>query len=159
MLWFLLVFSFLFPKDPPDKAIQFMLKNVNELRANGCQCNRDWMPPVGPVKWNSTLFKSAYSHAKEMDRYKFFKHFSRKGENIGQRVESFGYDWLVVGENIGMGQDYFLEVLEEWIESESHCKMLMNPNVDEMAVARKGIYWVQHFGKLKDPRLKYRRRN
>ena len=158
MHWFLLILSLLFSKDPPDKAIEFMLGHVNELRTNGCQCNQDWMPPVGPVKWNSTLFKSAFSHAKEMDRYKFFKHFSRKGKNIGQRVESFGYDWQVVGENIGMGQDYFLEVFEEWIESESHCKMLMNANVNEMAVAKKGIYWVQHFGKDKSQATNRRRR-
>ena len=32
-------------------------------------------------------------------------------------------------------------------QSYSHCVMLMNPKVEEMAVAKYNDYWVQHFGK------------
>ena len=112
------------------------------------------MPPAGEIIWNDTLFLSAMDHAKEMTRYNYFAHFSIRGEDIGQRLDKFGYDWLVAGENLGEGQKSFDEVLNDWQDSYSHCKMLMNPKVNEMAVAYHGRFWVQHFGKKLPPNTK-----
>ena len=44
-------------------------------------------------------------------------------------------------------QKPFREVMGDWVDSPSHCRMLMNPKVEEMGVARHSKYWVQHFGK------------
>jgi len=126
---------------------EVILKEVNKLRAKGCYCGGKYQKPVGPVKWNDTLYRSAMSHAKEMSRYKFFSHYSRDGKDIGQRLTRIGYPWKVVGENIAEGQRKFSQAMVDWIESETHCKMLMDKRVDEMAVARYKRYWVQHFGK------------
>ena len=112
------------------------------------------MPATSPLKWNETLYKSALGHAKEMTRYNFFAHYSINGEDIGERLEDYGYDWQVAGENLGEGQKSFEEVLGDWLDSRSHCKMLMNPKVDEMAVATHGRFWVQHFGKQMPPNSK-----
>ncbi len=133
--------------NPSDRVKTYVLGEVNQLRASGCNCGGEWMEPVRPVKWNNILYKSAKAHAIEMREYDFFAHFSKDGKNIAERIESFGYDWQVVGENIGKGQQNFKEVFVDWIKSETHCKMLMNGNVDEMAVAKVGNYWVQHFGR------------
>ncbi len=128
-----------------------ILKKVNRIRSTGCFCGRRYMPATTPVVWNDTLFLSALGHAKEMTRYNFFAHFSIDGDDIGDRLESYGYDWQVAGENLGEGQKSFDEVLKDWLDSKSHCKMLMNPKVNEMAVATHGRYWVQHFGKKMPP--------
>jgi len=112
------------------------------------------MPSTTPLKWNETLYKSALGHAKEMTRYNFFAHYSIDGDDIGERLEDYGYDWQVAGENLGEGQRSFEEVLRDWLDSRSHCKMLMNPKVDEMAVATHGRFWVQHFGKKMPPNTK-----
>jgi uncharacterized protein YkwD len=112
------------------------------------------MPSTTPLKWNETLYKSALGHAKEMNRYNFFAHYSINGDDIGERLETYGYDWQVAGENLGEGQKSFEEVLSDWLDSRSHCKMLMNPKVDEMAVAAHGRFWVQHFGKQMPPNKK-----
>ncbi|MFT6781079.1 MAG: hypothetical protein ACJA1A_000998 [Saprospiraceae bacterium] len=128
-----------------------MLKKVNRLRSTGCFCGRKYMPATIPLKWNDTLYKSALGHAKEMTRYNFFAHYSIDGDDIGDRLETYGYDWQVAGENLGEGQKSFDEVFQDWLESRSHCKMLMNPKVNEMAVATHGRYWVQHFGKKMPP--------
>ncbi|MBK9735467.1 MAG: hypothetical protein IPO92_11025 [Saprospiraceae bacterium] len=82
-----------------------------------------------------------------MKEYNFFAHFSKDGLDIGARMEKSGYNWMVAGENLGEGQKSFEEVLGDWLKSYSHCTMLMNPRVDEMAVAKVDKYWVQHFGK------------
>ena len=130
-----------------------VLSAVNTLRASGCNCGGEYQPPVGPVRWNKTLYTSARSHAREMHKYNFFSHYSRSGKDIGQRLTAIGYPWQVVGENIAEGQTNFAQAMKDWIKSETHCKMLMDKRVNEMGVARHKKYWVQHFGKqLPKPR-------
>lgn len=132
-----------------------ILNQVNDLRAHGCRCGARLMTPVQPVKWNKTLYRSALAHAKDMSINGYFSHQSKRGEDIGMRLDKYGYAWQVAGENLGEGQRSFKEVLNDWKHSKSHCRMLMNPKVEDMAVARYGKYWVQHFGrKIKSLRSK-----
>lgn len=130
---------------------QKILSKVNEVRTEGCKCGHKNFPAVGPVTWNDQLEYSALLHARDMKRHNYFGHYSKKGKDVGTRVEQIGYRWLVVGENLGEGQRNFDEVLEDWIESPSHCEMMMNPKVTEMGVAKFDRFWVQHFGKPADP--------
>lgn len=132
---------------PSDDYKEMMLNRVNKLRAQGCYCGRQYMKPAKAVVWDDMLYKSALSHAKEMKDKRFFSHFSASGLDIGDRLDGFGYPWQVAGENLGEGQSTFREVMRDWIESPSHCRMLMNPKVEEMGVARHSRFWVQHFGK------------
>ena len=126
---------------------EYILFKVNKLREKGCKCGRKRMNPVGKLVWNNTLEKSALLHAKEMSKYNYFGHRSIQGEDIGDRLDDLGYKWQFVGENLATGQKSFDEAMVDWIKSPSHCKMLMNPNMVEVAVSRYGKYWVQHFGK------------
>ncbi len=136
------------PIKHPDKNQQKdMVDSVNKIRTEGCYCGNRYMPPVQNIDWNMTLYQSALNHAKEMNDFNFFAHFSKEGANIGERLTKIGYNWMVAGENLGEGQESFDEVLTDWLKSYSHCTMLMHPNVKEMAVARVDKYWVQHFGK------------
>ncbi|MFN8319448.1 MAG: CAP domain-containing protein [Saprospiraceae bacterium] len=125
---------------------QLMLDAVNQLRSKGCYCGRRYMPAVPLLRWNDTLYMSAMNHAMEMHDFEFFAHYSKDGKNIGERLDGFEYPWQFAGENLGEGQTSFDEVLGDWLDSKSHCRMLMNPNMKEMAVARYKNYWVQHFG-------------
>lgn len=132
---------------PSDDIKNMMITRVNSLRAEGCYCGKEYMLPAKSVVWEDMLYTSALSHAKEMKRNNFFSHFSASGLDIGDRLDGFGYPWQVAGENLGEGQRSFREVMRDWIDSPSHCRMLMNPKVEEMGVARYSKYWVQHFGK------------
>lgn len=133
---------------------EYVVAKVNRLRATGCYCGKKYMKPTHPIKWDQLLYRSALSHAKDMSRFHYFSHFSKEGKDIGERLDLYGYKWQVAGENLGEGQKNFEEVLHDWIDSKSHCKMLMNPKVEDMAVARFGKYWVQHFGKKLPPGAK-----
>ena len=124
----------------------YILSRVNRVRTRGCKCGSEWMEPVNSVQWNVVLEQTAREHADQMESYDFFSHHSLDGKNIGQRLDEAGYKWRYAGENIAEGQGSFDEVLNDWIESTTHCKMLMNPKMEEMGVARVGRYWVQHFG-------------
>lgn len=158
------VFSLLFLQNPPssgdipsDEIKNYMITKVNNLRARGCKCGSERMKPTTPLKWNDTLYESALSHAKEMNRYNYFAHYSLDGLDIGERLDKVGYKWVVAGENIAEGQKDFDEVLFDWIKSKSHCKMLMNPKVNEMSVAKSGRYWVQHFGRSRSNSVSHNR--
>lgn len=136
---------------PAQNARQeVMLKKINKLRSKGCVCQDRFMPPVAPLEWNSTLMTSALYHAEDMKEKDYFSHYSPTGKDIGDRIDEVGYSWSYCGENLGSGQRTFDEVMRDWIESKTHCMMLMNPEVEEVAVAKAGIYWVQHFGKRFD---------
>lgn len=124
----------------------YMLNKINNIRENGCRCGRKRMRPVARLKWNRTLEYSAYQYAKEMHTYKFFSHHSIDGKDIGERLDDYGYKWQYAGENLAEGQKSFEIALEDWMESKTHCEMLMNPDMTEMGLARYGKYWVNHFG-------------
>ncbi len=156
MKWILYIWAFIVPLQssvdesayPSNYEIRTMLKKVNTIRANGCFCGSEYMPTASPLTWNEVLYKSAKGHAKQMSRYNYFAHYSVDGEDIGDRLDRYGYNWQVAGENLGEGQQSFGEVVADWLDSESHCKMLMSPKIKEMGVANHGRFWVQHMGKL-----------
>jgi uncharacterized protein YkwD len=124
-----------------------MLTTVNKLRQKGCNCSGEYMKPVQPLSWNDVLYQSAMDHALEMEKFDYFSHYSKEGLSIGKRMDNYDYPWHFVGENIGEGQQSFIEVFRDWKNSKSHCKMMMNPKMEEMAIAKHGKFWVQHFGK------------
>lgn len=132
--------------EPPERIRQEVVAKINEVRSKGCMCGKKYYEPVGPVKWDSKLYNSALSHAKDMYENRFFEHYSSQGLNIGQRLDKHDYYWQQAGENLGEGQLTFNEVMRDWIASPTHCQMLMNPKVQDVAVAKYKKYWVQHFG-------------
>jgi uncharacterized protein YkwD len=147
LVWIASLLMNFYTSEPNISSNEYLLERVNEVRSEGCYCGRKYMKPVEPVTWNSTLYSSAMNHAKHMNRYDHFSHYSVDGKNIGERIEAVGYKWHVVGENLAVGQTNFEEVLRDWIRSKEHCVMLMDPRVTEMGIARYRKYWVQHFGK------------
>jgi uncharacterized protein YkwD len=124
-----------------------MLKAVNEIRESGCRCGNQYMKAAAPLTWNDKLEKSARSYAKYLKRTGRFSHHSADGKDVGDRIDATGYNWMLIGENIAEGQQNLAEAIEDWIESPSHCTMIMNPEMTEMGLARIGNHWVQHFGK------------
>ncbi len=129
-----------------ERSRKYILYKVNEIRTNGCRCGGERLKATHKLMWSETLTASARAHATEMDEYNFFGHRSLDGKDIGDRLDDFDYPWQYVGENLAEGQDNFEEALEDWLESDSHCRMIMNPDMKEMGMAKVGKYWVHHFG-------------
>ncbi len=149
------IFSFVFlllpyygQSQPPAEVIDEIITTINDIREEGCTCGRKKMPPVGPVKWNDLLYNTASAHANDMRRNNYFGHISKDGRDVGDRFDEHGYRWQYAGENLGEGQESFPEVVKDWLESPSHCRMIMNGDMTEMGLAKRGKYWVQHFGTL-----------
>lgn len=126
-------------------AFQQMLDDVNALRAEGCRCGNQNMPPVGPLQWNSQMAAAAANHSEDMAREGQLNHTGSDGSNAGTRLERVGYNWQQYGENIASGFTSSSDVLRAWIGSPGHCRNLMGANFTEMGAARKDNYWTQVF--------------
>jgi len=135
-------------------AQEYVIMKINTIRVKGCKCSGKYYKPVGKLSWSKELEKSAFIHAKSMYENDFFSHYSLDGKDIGQRLDDINYKWHYAGENLAEGQKSFDEALHDWIASPTHCRMLMNPNMKEMALSKYGTYWVQHFGKKMPPKTK-----
>lgn len=146
LLFFAVTDSYSQVADTPEVSPQYIIQQINKIRTSGCRCGRKRMPPVKPIQWNGKLYTTASTYAKYMYKHKRFSHISLSGENVGHRMDNIGYIYQYSGENIGSGQENFDQVLIDWLESKSHCEMIMNKDMIDMGVGRYGKYWVQHFG-------------
>ncbi len=152
LLVLLIPFSYSLIAQPSSRDIDLVVAKINMLRSTGYTCGKKYMPPVGPVKWNRQLYYVSKKYAVYMDRYKHFEHKSLDGKDLGDRLDEMGYSWLKIGENLAFGYDNFDEVLEAWKESPSHCTMLLDADVTQMGMSKKGLYWAQSWSK---PELGY----
>jgi len=130
---------------PSKKAIRQVLDEVNDLRQQGYVCGGRWMPPVGRVTWDKELHLVSNQYARYMAKYDHFAHISLEGEDLGDRLNNAGYEWLTIGENLGHGYHDFYDVFEAWKDSPDHCKMLMHPDMTKMGLSKHQTYWVQSF--------------
>ncbi|HRQ49287.1 MAG TPA: CAP domain-containing protein [Agriterribacter sp.] len=123
-----------------------MLGLVNEVRAKGCTCGATAMPAVPLLAWNALLAKAAYDHSNDMKTNDYFSHTGSGNTTPGDRIKKAGYSWRTYGENIALGQTTEQVVMNSWLNSEGHCKNIMNKNFKEMGAGRSGNYWTQVFG-------------
>ena len=150
-----LIAGFTLPVDNPlaqssttdDSFKTEMLNLVNQIRSEGCQCGKRYMPPAPPLQWNPSLEKAAIIHAKDMNTNKFIGHKGSDGSKIGERIDQAGYNWEAVGENVSWGSRTVKGAVNGWKESPSHCITMMSASYQEMGAANDGKFWVQDFGR------------
>lgn len=124
-----------------------MLQLVNDTRAAGCTCGTTVMPPASALTWSDVLAAAALSHSQDMSATGQFSHNSSDGTSFSARITAAGYiGWSALGENIAFGQTSEQQVFDAWIQSEGHCKNIMDASFKEMGAAKVGTYWTQDFG-------------
>ena len=124
-----------------------VLIEINKLRATGCKCGTDDMPPVPPLVSNSILTQTAINYAHDMNVRDFFSHISPEGTSPIQRAFALGYTGTYVGEVIARNYNTPAEVVIGWKNSEDHCKAIMSINYVEMGAGKYGNIWVANLGK------------
>lgn len=124
-----------------------MLDQVNKVRSEGTYCGNTYYAPVGALTWENRLGVAAKAHGDNMVRNSFFDHTDPDGNSVGDRVSRQSYTWGTVGENIAQGQTSVTAVMNSWIESEGHCRNLMNSRFSQMGASRNGNTWVQVFAR------------
>lgn len=110
---------------------------------------------LAPLKENSKLDLSALKKLQDMFTNQYFEHTSPLGIGISSLGKEVGYDYILIGENLAMGNFKNDEALvSAWMASEGHKANILNIHYTEIGVAvGKGKFegndiWmaVQHFG-------------
>lgn len=130
---------------PPEGTASRMLIRVNEERS-----------AVGltPLSWCPSLARSAYNHSRDMAERQFFEHDSPEGDGVSDRAQAEGYDYSFVGENIAVGQESVVEVMDDWMNSPGHRANLLMSSYEHFGLGTfrgpyegsAAIYWTQNFG-------------
>ncbi len=118
-----------------DAFTQRVIDTLNTLRQSGQTCGGVEYPPVDAVVWNCKLEAAAVAHSEDMANYNFFSHIGSDGLRVGARATAAEYDWSRLGENIGGGQTTLDEVFRGWLNSPSHCRMMMGESYEEAGLA------------------------
>lgn len=110
-----------------------------------------------PLSENSELDKMAEAKVDDMFENQYFDHISPSGEGVGDLAKNFGYEFIIIGENLALGNYKNDEdLVQAWMDSPGHRENILNERYLEIGIAvKKEVFegrstWlaVQHFGLL-----------
>lgn len=132
-----------------------MLKRVNKARSKARTCGAKRMKKAKPLELNAKLSRSAEGHAEDMADNDYFDHVSMDGRTFVDRIRATGYR-QPGGENIASGQLSVREVVNAWLDSPGHCRVIMGRGFESVGFgfafrsdprySSPVTYWVQNFG-------------
>ncbi len=154
---------------PPisEKQKKAFLDAVNNARAHQQDCGEYGMQDAVPaLTWNDKLYKAAYTYNYDMVHGNAWHHVGSntdsdivaktqhlgRGSYMRDRIEYFNYNFYYIGENIAKGYRTLDDVIQGWLDSDGHCKNLMDPHFTELGMSlmladdKYGKYWTQDFG-------------
>lgn len=108
-----------------------------------------------PLKENLKLNSSAMKKVQDMFAKQYFEHVSPSGVGVSDLGKQAGYEYLIIGENLALGNFKDDQALvQAWMDSPGHRANILNSKYTEIGVAvARGMYegrqtWigVQHFG-------------
>ncbi|CAA6817779.1 MAG: Unknown protein [uncultured Sulfurovum sp.] len=141
---------------------------INAARAQAQDCgSRGEYSATTALTWSDKLYSASYEHLQDLVASQTFAHKGSGTESdwtgykasiqsdLISRSEAYGYIWSHLGENLagGTSMDEVEEAINAWLESDSHCENLMDPNFTEVGMAMikddnslYTHYWSQNFG-------------
>jgi len=131
-----------------------VLEETNRYRMMGYDCDTEGaFGPAPALEMDDVIQIAARGHSVDMGEMGFFDHTSPDGREFDDRMRAAGFGgaspW---GENIAAGQSTPREVVAGWMESDGHCRNIMNPNFRVIGIgyafaegSRFGHYWTQNF--------------
>lgn len=108
-----------------------------------------------PLHSNKTLAKAAEAKVDDMFAQQYFEHESPDGKSPADVIKAAGYEYIIVGENLALGNFTNDEVLvQAWMDSPGHRANILHGKFYEIGVSvKKGMFegkevWlaVQEFG-------------
>lgn len=134
----LIVLSFLFPTH--TQAIQApMTREVILSLAN--------QQRYIPLRFNEKLNTVAQAKAEDMANRKYFSHTTPEGNKVWIDIQKSNYSYLTVGENLALGWNNPIAMMEAWKKSPSHNYNLINHRYRETGIGiaqRNGTYYIVH---------------
>lgn len=129
---------------------------VDALRAKGVRCGGQWHPPVDRLRSSQGLAQAALAQAAwvaDAGEYAHETPDNPAGRDPRERAARAGYGGQVVGENLAWGQATPDAAVRWWSRSPTHCRLLMDPDMQDIGVGavadpetRHGWVWVMLVG-------------
>lgn len=89
-----------------------------------------------PLSENLTLDKIAKARAEDMFAKQYFAHVAPDGGKAETLASSFGYEYIIIGENIAMGNfDGDEDLVTSWMNSPGHRENILKNKYTEIGVA------------------------
>lgn len=89
-----------------------------------------------PLKENLTLNKIAKARGEDMFAKQYFAHVAPDGGKAETLANSFGYQYITIGENIALGNfDGDEELVTSWMNSPGHRENILKPKYTEIGVS------------------------
>ncbi len=110
---------------------------------------------LAALKEDSKLDAAAFAKVKDMFKLQYFEHDSPSGAGPDKLADNAGYEFILIGENLALGNYTNDQVLvKAWMDSPGHRANILNKDFQEIGVAvMKGTFegrttWlaVQEFG-------------
>ena len=129
-----------------------LVKSKIIAETNVQRFNNGTLPPLIE---NAKLTASAKAKAIDMFTNQYFEHVSLKGVDPSMLVKSFGYEYIVSGENLILGNfKDEKELVQAWMDSKGHRENILNNRFADIGVAivkgnyKNQVVWigVQEFG-------------
>lgn len=127
-------------------TIEGTVTETNRQRAN------NGLPPLAS---NADLAAAAAAKVDDMFAYQYFAHESPTGKNAGDLAQDAGYAYILVGENLALGNfENDAVLVQAWMDSPGHRANILHERFEEIGVSvKRGVFegkttWlaVQEFG-------------
>ena len=135
---------------PVKDKEQQLIEIINEKRSEGGICGDYEKAPSDPLKVHEDLELASEVHALDMIVHNFFGHTGSDGLRVEQRVKSIDNSWVATGEVLAKGYSNPNDVVEAWLQSESHCHILLSKYFEWVGVHIEDGHWVVVTGVLKE---------
>lgn len=90
------------------------------------------------LKSNYLLDKIADLRLEDLFDNQYFEHESPDGKDVSSLAKVVGYDYLLIGENLALGNFAGDQgIVEAWMESPGHRANIVNPKYTELGVAKR----------------------
>jgi uncharacterized protein YkwD len=132
---------------------------VNAARAAGADCRTQGVfGPAASVILNAGLQAAARCHSTDMAIQDFYSHTGSNGSSFDERIFDAGYTGsFPLGENIAAGYPTPSDVVTGWLNSDTHCANIMDPDFEQLGTGYYDDladtfrppyrhYWTQNFG-------------
>ena len=91
---------------------------------------------LGGLSSNSVLNNIALARVKDMFARQYFDHVAPDGREVQDEAKRYGYDYLVLGENLALGDfDSSQEMVTAWMNSPNHRANILGTSYTEMGAA------------------------
>ncbi len=130
--------------DQPDETFVALEELNRQRRANGCPA----------LQASQELQLAAVRHSEDMARSGNFSHTGSNGSDFVQRARDAGYRYTPTGETIGLGYTSSSAVINGWLNSPEHRKILLNCANTDVGIglwinpnSAYRFYWTAVFGR------------